>query len=143
MEEEFFDSYFRLISHNIYYSCDEKLKSVGITHQQGRLLEIIYDNIQAGHMIRRQILEEIMGLRGPTVTSLLNGLESRGLIKRTVNPEDRRAMQLVMTPQGIELVKDIRKIFAELEKRLLKSMTKEEIQTLKLLLRKVYHNLKS
>ena len=140
-DKENFDSFFCSIYHILYYMNDKKLKDMGVTNQQGRLLEIIYDNILAGHTITRHFLEEVMDLRGPTITSLLNGLEKKEYIIRTVNDEDHRAMKLIITPKGEKVLDDIRKIFNSMQEKLLKGMTDEEIQTLKKLLFKVYDNL--
>ncbi len=140
-EERVFGSCFGSISHVLYYMSDQRLKQLGITHQQGRLLGLIYDNIKAHHVISRHYLEESMDLRGPTVTSLLNCLEDKGYVIRTVSKEDRRAMELVITSRGEQLVSDIREIFNSMEEKLLQGMTKEEIHTLRTLLFKVYDNL--
>ena len=98
----------------LYYMNDKKLKEMDVTNQQGRLLEIIYDNILAGHAITRHFLEEVMDLRGPTITSLLNGLEKKEYIIRTVSNEDHRAMKLIITPKGEKVLEDIRKIFNDI-----------------------------
>ena len=140
-DEKIFGSCFRSISHILYYMNDEKLKMMGITNQQGKLLRLIYDNILAGNSISRHFLEETMDLRGPTVTSLLNSLEKKGYIFRTVSNEDHRAMQLMITPKGEEVVDHIKKVFNSVEEKLLRGMTDEEIQTLRMLLFKVYDNL--
>lgn len=140
-DEEKFDSFFCSIYHISYYMNDKKLKEMGITNQQGRLLEIIYDNILAGHPISRHFLEETMDLRGPTITSLLNGLEKKEYIIRTVSNEDHRAMKIMITPKGEKVLDDIREIFNSMQNKLLKGMTDEEIKTLKKLLSKVYDNL--
>lgn len=140
-EGRVFGSCFGSISHLLYYMSDQRLKQLGITHQQGRLLGFIYDNIKAHHVISRHFLEETMDLRGPTVTSLLRCLEEKGYIIRTISEEDRRAMKLIITPEGEKLVSDIRGIFNSMEEKVLQDMTDEEIQTLKRLLFKVYDNL--
>lgn len=134
-------SCFGSISHIIHYRGGQQLKKLGITSQQGRLLWLIYDSIQAEHVINRQYLEKIMDLRGPTVTSLLNGLEKKGYILRTVRKEDHRAMQLIITPAGEAMVHNIKEIFDRMDARLLRGMTDVEIQTLRRLLFKVYDNL--
>ncbi|MGC4017913.1 MAG: MarR family winged helix-turn-helix transcriptional regulator [Muricomes sp.] len=140
-EERVFSSCFGSISHILYYMSDQRLKQLGITHQQGRLLGFIYDNIKAHHEISRHYLEETMDLRGPTVTSLLKCLEEKDYVIRTVSKEDRRAMELIITPKGEKLISDIKEVFNSMEDKILEGMTVEETQTLKALLFKVYDNL--
>jgi MarR family transcriptional repressor of mepA len=140
-QENSLSYYVRSIFHGLYYMSDQKLKSYGITNQQGHLLGIIYDNIQLGHTISRRFLEELMHLRGPSVTNLLNCLEEKGYISRSVSKTDGRAMQLLVTSKGQQLIKDIRNIFLETELKLQTGMTEEEKDMLKKLLLRVYHNL--
>lgn len=139
--EEVVGSCFGSISHIIHYRGGQQLKKLGITSQQGRLLWLVYDSIHAKHVISRHYLEKIMDLRGPTITSLLHGLEEKGYILRTVSEEDHRAMHLMITSSGEAMVYNIKEIFDHMDARLLRGMTDEEIQTLRTLLFKVYDNL--
>jgi len=41
-----------------------------------------------------------MGIDAPATTVMINGLESRGLVKRKVHPTDRRAKQVSLTAAG-------------------------------------------
>lgn len=129
------------ISHGLYYMNDEKLKMFGMTNQQGRLLEVIYDNIQAGKEISRKFCEDIMHLSGPSITNILNGLEEKGCIARIPRKEDHRSMSITVTEKGEELIYKIRNVFFEAEQQLQKKMTQDEIEGLKKLLKVVYHNL--
>ena len=129
------------ISHGLYYMNDEKLKNLGITNQQGRLLEVIYDNIQAGKEINRKFCEDVMHLRGPSITSLLNELEKKGYIFRTQQKKDNRFKVLTITKEGEELISKIRNIFTEAEQQLQKTMTQKEKEVLNKLLSKIYQNL--
>jgi DNA-binding MarR family transcriptional regulator len=44
------------------------------------------------------------GVRPPTMTRIVTGLEDSGYVQRTVDPADRRASLLAVTPLGNELV---------------------------------------
>ena len=131
----------RNIAHALYYMGEERLRALHITHQQGRLLLVIYQMNQRGSVMSRKTLENTMHLRGPTVTSLINGLEKHGYIARSVRADDGRAKTLVVTEKGLELVKTVRAVFQESEKQLLHSLTPRERDTILRLLGKVSHNL--
>lgn len=135
--EESLGYYIRNISHELYYMCDQTLKSLDITNQQGRLLSIIYDSLDDGTEISRRFLEDIMHLKGPSVTSILRGLEEKGYITRTTRKDDARAMVLSVTDKGKELVKEVRSVFSNTEQALQCDLTEEEKERLIELLAKV------
>jgi DNA-binding MarR family transcriptional regulator len=66
--------------------------------QQARLLGILRDR-EPG-MAR---LADLLGLDKSSTTGLVARAERRGLLKRLVVPEDRRAVRVVLTEQGREL----------------------------------------
>jgi DNA-binding MarR family transcriptional regulator len=41
-----------------------------------------------------------MHVTSPTVTQVINGLEANGLVERSVDPTDRRAVRVQLTPKG-------------------------------------------
>ena len=45
-------------------------------------------------------LAQAVGVKGPTLTHHLNGLEADGLIVRARDPADRRSHQVSLTPDG-------------------------------------------
>jgi len=55
-------------------------------------------------------LAEDMGTDAPAATVLINALESRGLVKRTPHPTDRRAKQVTLTAAGRRVLAVVEKI---------------------------------
>lgn len=76
------DFYIQSIALSLRYMNDQKLEEFGITNQQARLLGGISSSLYDGANISRKFLEDMMQLKGPSVTSLLNGLEKNGFIIR-------------------------------------------------------------
>ncbi|MER6137622.1 MarR family transcriptional regulator [Streptomyces sp. BV286] len=52
-------------------------------------------------------LAEHLGIALPTASRLCGRLETAGLLQRTVQPHNRREVQLVVTPQGRRLLADV------------------------------------
>ncbi|MET9566785.1 MarR family winged helix-turn-helix transcriptional regulator [Streptomyces tauricus] len=52
-------------------------------------------------------LAEHLGIALPTASRLCGRLESAGLLRRTVQPHNRREVQLVVTSQGRQLLADV------------------------------------
>jgi MarR family transcriptional repressor of mepA len=140
-EPETIERYFLAIIHTMKHIQDEKMMAYGVTSQQGRLLGNIYHCQLINREINQKDLEKIMGLRGPSITSLLKGLEKKGLITRNSGVEDNRTKQPVITERGLDLVKSLHRVFLETTSMLTKGMTQEEENTLRRLLEIVYQNL--
>lgn len=49
-------------------------------------------------------LSHYQDVKKNTVSSLINGLEERGLVERTINPEDKRGFNIRLTRSGRELI---------------------------------------
>jgi len=74
-------------------------QETGISLPQYRLLVSI-----SGQPPRASELAARVGVSRPTLTSLVDGLEQAGLLKRQPVPSDRRGIQLVPTPAGRDAV---------------------------------------
>ncbi len=136
-----YDFYIRGIGHNMRYANDQSLTGYDITNQQARLLGEIYDRLESKLEISRRILSKAMGLSGPSVTSLLNGLEKKGFIIRHAGNEDGRTMQIEITAKAQKLVDETEDIFTGTEEKLLDDFSDEEKKIFLKLLKKAYKNL--
>jgi DNA-binding MarR family transcriptional regulator len=54
-----------------------------------------------------------LGLSTGATTSLIDRLESRGLVERVPNPNDRRSVTVVIHPEGVRLVDEVKDIYRE------------------------------
>lgn len=72
-----------------------------------------------------------------TITSLLRGLEDQGLVERTYDPNDRRAVLICITPAGSEVVRSTAPARLEYMNGLSSALTSEEKDTLLTLLDKL------
>lgn len=52
-------------------------------------------------------LAERIGVRRPTITGLVAGLESQGFVKRHAEHHDRRSVTVQLTPKGDAFVRDL------------------------------------
>jgi len=135
------DFYIRNIATSLRYINDKELSEFGITNQQARLLGAIRRSLYDGVNISRKFLEDLMGLRGPSVTSLLNGLEKKGFIIRYTAQDDGRAMQIKVTEKGERIMTGVNQFLIATEKRLLSGMTEDEKVLFVNLLHKAFLNI--
>jgi DNA-binding MarR family transcriptional regulator len=75
----------------------------------------------------RTLMRDVAGhfsITPPAATLLIDGLASAGLLRRIVDPDDRRAIRVALTPKARQLIrrsmdqrmKTIRKLFSILDK---------------------------
>ncbi len=83
-------------------AADEWVAGSGLTRQQGFALGYIEAH-QARGVIARE-LAEMSGTTPASVTSLLQGLEDRGLITRAPSPTDSRVKLVSITPAGARII---------------------------------------
>ncbi|MGV8242260.1 MarR family transcriptional regulator, partial [Pseudomonas aeruginosa] len=67
-----------------------------------------------------------VGVEGPTLARLLDGLESQGLVRRLAVAEDRRAKHIVLTPKADVLIADIEAIAASVRNDVLTGIDESE-----------------
>lgn len=87
-----------------------------------------------------EIGERLLVTRG-TVTGLLDSLERQALIRRTAHPEDRRMLQIALTPKGKSLLKRVLPEHFPNEAAMMSVLSEREKQTLVRLLGKLQDHL--
>ncbi len=119
----------------------QHLVPYGLTGQQGRVLGFIYDQEKAGIPICQVDVEAELDITGSSVTSLLQGLESKGFILRRTRASDNRAKELFLTEKARALIDEFEQVFQEAEERLLQGFSPEERKFLAMLLAKALRNM--
>lgn len=76
---------------------EQTCQSAGVSLPQYRLLVSV-----SGRPQRASELATSVGVSRPTLTSLVDGLEQAGLLKRVPVPDDRRGIRLELTEAGRE-----------------------------------------
>lgn len=72
-------------------------------------------------------IHEAFGHRRSTLTSVLDRLEKRKLLRRSTDPHDRRAVVVSLTPAGSSLAKKVFDALRSLESAALHGLTQAEI----------------
>lgn len=75
-------------------------------------------------------LSEALQSAGPGVSRLLGNLERRGLISRTVDPEDRRSTRVSLTDEGRQVCRQTEAVVSAYTRRVLDRMGREEMDRL-------------
>lgn len=109
-------------------------KSYGITNQQYNILRILRGSNPTPCTI--QTLKDRMLDKQPDVSRLVDRLQSKGLLGRTVNPDDRRKMNVVITEAGLDLLAEMDPAVNKFEE-LFSSLADNEVDSLNTLLDQV------
>ncbi len=84
--------------------------------------------------IDQRRLAERMGIDKDTAGDLVAALEARGLLERRIDPADRRARTLHLTPEGLALRRRVRPAALAVQERILAPLAPADRQTLVALL---------
>jgi len=94
----------------------------GVTPGMHTVLAIIRDNPG----MRQRTLAELLMVREPNMTRMIQGLQGSGLISREVDKTDRRAFHLVLTDKGQALMQSVQNRLDSLESQLLGGLDAQE-----------------
>lgn len=78
-----------------------------------------------------------LGISASTLTSIVDRLVERGLVKRDTDEKDRRKIQISLTKEGESLYKHIAEFRIKVLEPIFKSLTPQEIEALKSILQKI------
>jgi DNA-binding MarR family transcriptional regulator len=66
---------------------------------------------------RQQDIGDALGIQRPNLVAMIDGLEKRGLLRREVNPADRRSYSLSLTADGLSLTEQADEAHRQHERR--------------------------
>ncbi|WP_368489013.1 MarR family winged helix-turn-helix transcriptional regulator [Clostridium sp. BJN0013] len=129
----------RNIALKIKFKSDENINKLGLNSQQGRMISYIYEHQDEG--IIQKDLADVFQRRGASITSMLQGLERKGYIERSIPKDDERQKNIYVLEKGAELIEEFNRIFFQVEKSITENLTDDEKECFLSLLIKVNKNL--
>lgn len=121
-------------SNSIEAIVSKHMKEYGITSQQFNVLRILkgqYPNTAPLNLISSRMLDKMSN-----ASRIIDKLVAKELITRTTCPNDRRAVDHLITKKGIELLEKVNTSLYELYELKFKKLTKTETEQLNKLLDK-------
>lgn len=91
-------------------------------------LHVIYENYKNNKECIQNNLTEKLALPKQTICSILDNFEKKGYVKREINPKDKRNRIISLTQKGIEFAKPIIEDLENLDKKVLKCLSDEDIK---------------
>lgn len=117
----------------------EVLKPYDLSSEQYNVLRILRG--QKGNPANMCVIQERMIAKNSNTTRLIDKLLLKGLVTREVCPDNRRKIEVQITPKGLELLLELDPKVVEHEELFANNLTKEELSQLNHLLEK-FRNLK-
>ena len=100
---------------------------------QRKILKILAEH----NDVSQKELQDLLGIESGSMSEIVIKLEHKGLIKREKDKSDRRMSRIKITKNGLELAKEIEAVDVEYEKLLFTSLSVEEQEQLKTILKKL------
>jgi len=117
----------------------ELLKPYDLSSEQYNVLRILRG--QKGNPSNLSMIQERMIAKNSNTTRLIDKLLSKKLVNREICPNNRRKIEVLITENGLKILKELDPKVIEYEKFYAQNLTPEELLQLNTLLEK-YRNLK-
>ena len=117
---------------------DARMSRFGMTPAQTHVLLHLHQS--GGQLPQRELLDSLK-VKPSTVNGILDRMEEKGLVERTVSGADARQRLVALTSFGLEREEQVKQAFLEAEALIVRGLTKEETDTLRSLLERVIQNL--
>jgi DNA-binding MarR family transcriptional regulator len=111
-------------THLIARHLESALAAVGVDQAEAHVLSAL-----AGGPMAVGALVEAVGVKRSTMTNILDRLERRGLVRREINPHDRRSFVVYPTRGGARAAKKVTAAFAAVDAKLARATTASERET--------------
>lgn len=118
---------------------DQAVAHHGITRSQFWVLVNIARYGREG--IAQTELARLMSVGKVSLGGLIDRMEASGILERLPDPVDRRAKKVFMTSRGEDLLHELQDITEDLNKQIMRGISREQSKVLDGLLRTMKHNL--
>lgn len=88
---------------------------------------------------RRELAREI-GIEGPTLTHHLDSMERDGLVKRTREPDNRRAIRVELTAKGEQMSEHLREAAKTYDRQIRLGISPDDVDRVRELLTRIAEN---
>lgn len=118
---------------------DRRTSSAGLGLTPGEARILVYA-ARAG-VVRQAVLAERVGIEAMTLSSYLDRLEARGLVRRSSDPSDRRAKLVDVTEEAELVIEEIGKVSTALREEYSGSLTPAQVEEFRSALKHIRRNL--
>jgi len=125
------------VARKIHQHLTDKFRTYDITPEQW----VILKKLSEQDKISQRELSDRVDKDPNNIKALIDKLENKSLVKRLVNPDDKRAFLLCITENGKALIKELIPLDERMIMDIEHGLSKEEISKLKSVLSKIHANI--
>ncbi len=126
------------INDKLKVKADADMKRYRLTLSQSRVLAFLHES---GGMATQKEIEVFLEISHPTVVGIVSRMEQNGYLACRVDESDKRNKIVELTRKAEELGSEMEKSILDNEKRLLSSLSDEDVAHLREMLLVMYNNL--
>ncbi|MEU4544803.1 MarR family winged helix-turn-helix transcriptional regulator [Nonomuraea dietziae] len=119
------------IGHRARHGYRRSLEPLGLSPGQARAMREL---IEAGRPLRMVQLAEALRIVPRSLTPVVDALEEAGLVRREIDPANRRSTLLLITTRGEEVYEQARQARREVARELFGGLSQEQREILRELL---------
>lgn len=120
---------------------NQNLQELNLTASQMHILVYLDRCAAQGKKVNQRDIEKHLHLSNPTVTGLLQRLEAKGFVTRTVSETDGRNKEIAQTDASRSIHEEMHHRLTIQDQRMVQGMTEQEITELRRLLNIVLKNM--
>ncbi len=142
MKNKHYGKKINIISNKIKWGFNQLAENYGVTGVQTRILLFIVEKSKVGEIFQKDV-EKDFNLSRSTVTGVLQLLEEKELIIRTVSKEDARLKKIEVTDEGFRVQRKLKVALLEYEVNLVKGISEEKLKILVEVLGSIEENIEN
>ncbi|RMG95588.1 MAG: MarR family transcriptional regulator [Chloroflexi bacterium] len=129
----------RMVGRTLHIIGEHSLAESGLSYAQYRILMSLFfcENMEGRNGMNPSEISERQGTSRNTISSLVRSLEEQGLVKRELDPQDRRKFNIQLTENGRSLVRQHASRHFRIIHDFFSTLTADEQETLSQLLAKM------
>lgn len=108
--------------HEVFQVFSEGLSTFNITPGQYGVLRCLWE----GSACTPKEIAQTLRLENSTISGVLDRMEKKGLIQRELDPNDRRSIQVVLTPEGASMRDGVLQVIDDLNQKVLDGFSPEQ-----------------
>jgi len=116
------------IGHHLKVRMDEKLSQNNLTISQFKVLAYLWEH--SHKKINQKHIHEFLEIKPSSLNKLLSLLETKGLIKKEIDPDDFRNRIIKLTDHGMEIKRICTENMKQTEAYVLEEFSDEEVNIL-------------
>lgn len=102
---------------------------------------LVLKNLEENEVLSQTELATLVFKDHPTLTRIVDILCKKGYVERVLNPNDRRSFRLLLTPEGIKKVRNLKPQVAVIREKAWENLGKNDFEEFKRILNTIYNNL--